>query len=349
MKRTITKVLLILSSLIATMFIGEVFVRLYIHIKPIPTYGDKKFGWRATDNFYRDSILKDAEGKEYRAKVTTDDHGFRLFGNLQSKKVKVLVIGDSFTFAVDVSNDKTYYSLLAKKSKDMEFFAYGVSGYSTLQEFMVLDKYIDLIKPNIVILQLCTNDIFDNCYELEKISAYNIRRDRPYMDLQGNISYKNPGDWPYAVSMFFPHSLLVRFIATRTRTLLHRIIGPDDVIEMEIERDGGRLQQFLNSLTITKKIMNKIRDRASNSLIITFCADDKAPYYSELEQCALSAHFVLIHGIAATLKDYEQHGFTVKAADKYHWNELGHKIVADQIYEFLGSPLLRATHPAKEP
>ena len=182
MKSLTIKVLLVLSSILATLILGEICLRLYFAINPRPIYIEKKLGWRTTENFHREGLLRDAGGQEYYAKVTTDSHGFRLFGDPRSEKVKIFIIGDSFTHAIDVSDDKTYYNLLAKKL-NVEIFAYGCLGYSTLQEFMILDEFIDLIKPNIVILQLCFNDIYDNSYALEKIS-YNSGMTRPYIDLQ---------------------------------------------------------------------------------------------------------------------------------------------------------------------
>ncbi len=334
MKNAVAKVLLALSSLLVIIFVGEACLRLYFYINPRPIYVDKKLGWKVTENFHDESFLKDAEGKGYYSRVTTNKYGFRLFGDPNSKKVKVFVVGDSFTLALAVSDNKTYYSLLAKKLKSMEFFVYGASGYGTLQEFMILDEYIDLINPHIVILQLCRNDFYDNYYKLERIS-YNTGMIRPYMDLQGNIFYDNPGNWPYVISILIPNSRLVRLIATKTKGLLQRTSHSNTVRNNEIKKDETKYRLFEESITITKFIMDKIKKRASNSIICAFSVNNEEPYLSELEKAALTAGFKLIDGVPETVEAYEQQGFTTRAADKAHWNELGHKIVADKIYDHL--------------
>ena len=81
--------------------------------------------------------------------------------------------------------------------------------------------------------------------------------------------------------------------------------------------------------------MVKIKNRVPNSKIFIFPVNVTEPYHSELEKAGLSAGFQLIDGLAETIKVYEQQGFTTRAADKDHWNELGHKIAAEKIYDYL--------------
>ena len=51
------------------------------------------------------------------------------------------------TQALDASDDQTYFSI-AGKILGSTVFAYGCSGYGTLQEYMILDRYIDEIRPD---------------------------------------------------------------------------------------------------------------------------------------------------------------------------------------------------------
>jgi hypothetical protein len=53
-----------------------------------------------------------------------------------------------------------------------ESFAYGVMGYGTLQQYMILDRYLDEIQPGLIILQMCSNDLINNSLSVE------IARDR---------------------------------------------------------------------------------------------------------------------------------------------------------------------------
>ena len=67
-----------------------------------------------------------------------------ILGKINTKKRKILIIGDSFTEGVNVNNDEVYYNYL--DTNKYEIFAYGCGGYGTLQEFMIIDEYFDEIK-----------------------------------------------------------------------------------------------------------------------------------------------------------------------------------------------------------
>jgi hypothetical protein len=93
-------------------------------------------------------------------------------GDVASDKPRVFVIGDSFTQAPeDASDGKTYYSDLKKLG--LEVFAYGGSGYGSLQEFMILDRYYNVVKPDLIVWQYSTNDVVNNSPELETASRVN--------------------------------------------------------------------------------------------------------------------------------------------------------------------------------
>jgi hypothetical protein len=108
-----------------------------------PLYPEKKLGWRATEGYFSQWIAYDAAGKPYQVRGTTDQNGFRFFGNPDFTKIKIFVLGDSYTQAVEVSNEKTYYALLAENFNNLELFVYGGGGYSTLQEYLILDEFIN--------------------------------------------------------------------------------------------------------------------------------------------------------------------------------------------------------------
>jgi len=111
---------------------------------------DKKLGWVVPENYSFKGTEKDIWGKTYPVEIKTGRYGFRMFGDVNSGKPKILFIGDSFTNAFTISNDKTYYGIIGE-AFPVEIFAYGEGGYGTLQEYMILDEYFDLIKPDIIV------------------------------------------------------------------------------------------------------------------------------------------------------------------------------------------------------
>ena len=58
-----------------------------------------------------------------------------------------------------------------------------------MQEFMILQHYFEMIKPDIVILQMCTNDFADNYCKLERETNYKVGQKRPYMSEAGELFY----------------------------------------------------------------------------------------------------------------------------------------------------------------
>ena len=77
-------------------------------------YLDAEFGWLNTENSSTEKVLEDAGGNTYYTKVSTGKYGFKLFGN-NNANTKIFIVGDSFTDATQVSNDKTYWAIFAVK------------------------------------------------------------------------------------------------------------------------------------------------------------------------------------------------------------------------------------------
>jgi hypothetical protein len=156
-----------------------------------PITVDAELGWRATENYRHEDTRESSDGRPYAVKISQNQQGFRIFGQRSSGKPRVFVVGDSFTQATEVSDDKTYYSIMARLL-DLEIFAYGVGGYGSLQEWLIFDKYFDFVNPHLVLWQYSTNDFINNSPELETASRINNNgMVRPYW-VNHQISYVLP-------------------------------------------------------------------------------------------------------------------------------------------------------------
>ena len=154
-----------------------------------PIVLDPHLGWRATDGYTQDLAEQTSGGRIYAVHRSQGWHGFRQYGNVRSTKPKLLVIGDSFTQATAVSDDRTYHALL-QRELGMEVFAYGASGYGTLQEYLLLDEVVDAVQPTVLLWQFCNNDFINNDHALEMASTLNNNGwIRPYWE-QGQIVYR---------------------------------------------------------------------------------------------------------------------------------------------------------------
>jgi hypothetical protein len=88
---------------------------------------DDRLGWRSRANYEVRYRRKTADGVAHMVLYSAGTDGFRLYGNVNAKRPKLLIIGDSFTQTVNVTTHRTYGALLSN-ALDMEVFSYGAGG-----------------------------------------------------------------------------------------------------------------------------------------------------------------------------------------------------------------------------
>jgi lysophospholipase L1-like esterase len=317
--------MVMLITLVLCLIIAEVALRV-VHNSKIHTFElDKKLGWRTVPNLDLVIQTQDFVGTPSTVKIQTNADGFRVYDTTLNTP-RVLIIGDSFTFGKDVSQESTYYSLL-QRSIGGSFFVYGGEGFNTLQEFFILDEFIDQIKPDIVILQFCWNDYLANLPELEQQSLLNNNGyRRPYPNSEGNPEYSNPKGALHTFSLNYSRLLY---------SLLYRSdqafgwSAPDIEIEDIIKRDGTKHQGLQGSKQRTLRVLKKFKERCGNVPTYIFPIDDLAPYYSLTQEISEVSGLEFIPGIGAALREFELTGETTKASDGAHWNAAGHRVTAE--------------------
>ncbi|MEM3101636.1 MAG: hypothetical protein QXT99_09850 [Candidatus Nitrosotenuis sp.] len=101
-----------------------------------------------------------------RVKVfISDEHGFNNPGGLYQKgKVKIAMIGDSFTIGACVDSGDDIASYL--RNKGISVFNAGYSGIGPLIEFAIFKEYIEPLQPDIILwIYYEGNDLEDLRYE----------------------------------------------------------------------------------------------------------------------------------------------------------------------------------------
>lgn len=334
----------ILVAVIVLAIGGEIAIRVYnlfsMYVGPITL--DREFGWRATPNYSFSGKLVDADGKSYSVDMQTNSAGFRTYGDPHAEgRKKVLILGDSFTHAVHVSNDKTYHALLAKEL-DIEVFALGVEGYGTLQEYMMLDEIIDDIQPDAVVLQFCPNDFINNHYDLEMASSQNNNRmRRPYF-AENRITYKNPSEFAMLRNFSASYSRFLYFILTRLDRLNadSSKFSSEESSEKRIVQEGLAYSLFEEAVQVTEELLHKIRLRVPQETpVYVFSTPIGDPDYEQIKRISSISGVVFIDGTTQALDAAERNGITTTAADKAHWSNAGHQVVADVLSAYFGSEL----------
>jgi GDSL-like lipase/acylhydrolase family protein len=90
---------------------------------------------------------------------------------------RILFIGDSFTWGFDVETKDRFTEILRTKLPQADIVNAGVPGYGTDQEYLLLERIWDAIKPDVVVLIYCSdNDRFDNTQNIRYDGYY-----KPYL------------------------------------------------------------------------------------------------------------------------------------------------------------------------
>ncbi|MCK5685239.1 SGNH/GDSL hydrolase family protein [bacterium] len=288
----------------------------------------KGIEWGAAVRFDFKGVVEGFGYVEY----TTQIDGFRHFGKIDTKKIKLLVLGDSFTECSMISDGETYYDYLGKKFDEIELFVYGCGGYSNIQEYIILDKCIDIIKPDLILWQFCSNDPYENNLELNKIiDMHHHHLRRPYIE-KNKIIYKYS-----AINNFFLEKLVRNLFFAKWifiklnyyRASNNKIYDSDDLIKRYPEK-------FKNSFKTTEMILKKIIKRAGLVPIIAFSVDRDTWLDKHFENVCSKLKIPFIPGIPEIITKAKNSGLIIdgSSAKDYHWNKKGHEIAGKKITNF---------------
>ena len=189
--------MLVAAGLLAGFAILEAAIRVRLLFRPPgppePIVLDDRLGWKATPGWIFRGERRDASGRAYPVSIRVDEFGCRAASALAGVQApSVLFVGDSFTHALDVSDDKAYWARVAAL-RGVEVRACGAGGYGTLQELLVLGDALDRFDPAAVVLQFSANDFVNNSYALESRSRINNNgMTRPYLLDDGRIVHRLP-------------------------------------------------------------------------------------------------------------------------------------------------------------
>lgn len=335
-----TSTIVLLNTGLIFFLLGEASLRVKDRMKPLalPDYlvQDERLGWKAKPLFAFDGEAKDAAGVSRQISVRTDAHGFRAFGDTNSVHCKVLFIGDSFTLARDVSDSETYFELL-RQQLGIEVFAYGAEGFNTLQEYLVLDEWIDKIQPNVVVLQLCRNDFIGNTLALTKKSCKNqCHVSQPFMQPGGDIAYINPGEGAWAGALNWLPSRLLASVAYRLDNR-NSIPTEANTVEVTIEAQGSSHPLFADSVKTTTRLLEKFKKRCGEVPLLAFDTTMIEPYHTAFQAICNELEISIVPEVPGSVQGAFENGEAVYAEDRYHWNQVGHAYCAKALAPRIGT------------
>ncbi len=254
--------LLIVGIWIASFVVLDVVIARFVLPKrshdKIFTQHDPVLGWRLRADFSLERREADYTGRE-----TTNSLGFRtpeIALDAAPGVRRIVILGDSHSEGYTVGDDETLARLLERDlGPNLEVISLGVGGYSTDQELLSYVEVGRRFRPDLVVLQFCSNDIAFN------VADHYWRGNKPRFVRYGELlmlrgvpvpDSKSSGLVPDVLS---EHSALFAFLEGQLRQVaIRRAVEEETDIDeawhvtellirdlrRAVEGDGGRLVCF---------------------------------------------------------------------------------------------------------
>jgi hypothetical protein len=192
---------LVVASLIFALVIIELMLRMLGWSFPLFAQPDRDLGWS-----FRPGV-SGWSTHENTAHLRINRYGFR--GPDWTEKpagqtIRIAMLGDSFVDAANVAEDEALNRVVEKELKtcpaignrNVEVLNFGVSGYGTAQQYLLLQQQVAAFQPELVVLAFYAgNDVMNNSRAL----SIEGQKTKPYFvessggELQLDMSFRDSG------------------------------------------------------------------------------------------------------------------------------------------------------------
>jgi len=199
-------------------------------------------------------------------------------------KPTIMVLGDSYVWGADSEADERFTELLKRMIPDHKVLAAGVAGYGTDQEYLLLMRLWEKIRPAAVVLIFCSdNDRLDNRSNI-RYSSYH----KPYFATRPDGSLVLMGQpVPKSQLLYIRDSWLVRhlWLARLATNVYVRLRYPPVAVPDPTEKLVGKIGEYVegNGAKFFVGIQN--HDEALAAYLeanhIPFAKLEGAPFYTQ--------------------------------------------------------------------
>lgn len=263
----------------------------------------------------------------------------RIWGDPQSARRRLVVLGDSMTEARDIPDAGVYATVLGRLL-DVEVFAIGGAGYGTLQEALSLEQVLTVVTPDLVLLQVTSNDFVNNSWELERASWGNTNlRVRPYL-IGGEVVHRFPSRSRAFEGLLTRSRLAHTLMADGLRIGSHlSALGWLTTVDDRIRVEGTAFLEFERSLRTTEQILARMKTRLGAVGLVAFAAD--LPNLQHWRTVCARVDVPLIEEVAVQIVAEETRRKASLRPDGAHWTAEGHRIVGELLAQRLASRMTR--------
>jgi lysophospholipase L1-like esterase len=303
-RRLLRAVLVQTAVVIATLLVAEVVLRAIdlrylrahrVGAERIYNY-DAELGWFPVPN--SDVLFTGMR----TIRVHHNSLGLRDIEPDTTAKPTIAFVGDSFVWGYDAEQNERFTEILRGKLPDRRIINAGVTAYGTDQEFLLLRRLWDRLKPDVVVLMVCTdNDRKDNTVNTRQDGPY-----KPYFDMtQGGfegIPVPRSRHLYFSDNWLARHSWVFRIAVSAYVLIAHPPVSVPDPTERLI----GMMKEFVELNDAKFLVGLQYREPALEAAL----ASMKIPY---------------------TSFDGAEHEF----GDGDHWTPKGHQQVAERLLTLL--------------
>jgi len=327
--------LLLFIAIVISLAIGEIILRVFSYD---PYLTDEKYGFRHDHPITFHRTVEDNPGVFRTVTVEMFENGFKRWGDVNTSKKKVLIVGDSFTEMRLTNNGEEWFAYMENAFPNTEFFVYGAGGFGTLQEYFVIDDYIDIIKPDIIIVQMHYNDYVNNDFETD-LREYPMSNmvSRPFLE-NGTIVMRLPLKFAairkysrlggYVLMLY--DNLYKMYILRHKDNYFNKKYGPECWSDYEnCKVFGGRFNETLNT---TEQIFMMMRARAGDTPIYLFNVDTRVKWAEE--EIADKANLTYIPGVSDFVYRHHNLGVNTQILNDGHWNLVGNRLAGEYLVKY---------------
>jgi hypothetical protein len=266
---------------------------------------DARLGW-----FPREGSSSEFTGSR-TVSVRHNSHGFRDEEFLPKTRPRIAFLGDSFVWGYDVQEEERFTEKLQVMIPDWEVLNLGVSGFGTDQEFLLLQSWYDMLRPDIVFLVYTAGSD-----DLDNVKVYNYGGYfKPYYYVRGDTLELRGVPAPKgAYYHYVEHPMLFRSYFARSIAL-----------GLDRARRWGEPMPTRNPTVYILEEMKEFLQARDTQLAIGFHGYTDVPFGDkEREFC---------DQLGIPCLDLSNQ--MVYPDKSNHWTPEGHDLVAGRIYRFL--------------
>lgn len=310
-----------------TLLAVELAVRLVIPSNQLEFVADEDVLWRVRPR--QTTYRLESNGRSYVFE-TIDSDGFRatLTPDATPNRIRILALGDSFTFGQGVADHETFCSQLETISgHNLDVINAGVPGWGVFQEQMRLPRIIGAIRPDFVLVTFVEKDAYRQPFPSEEERRAFLRESRVKNAIRNaSKSLTLLGRTVQKLQLFYARKAVPNAQAEKTQ----EAEGPTDTFKRCLEADLARILS-----------MRDISSAHGARLVIMLWpqATQNTDYFLETMTGFGRQHDIGIINLSDTLAGVSRDQWTLPHDG--HPNSLGHKLAARRLFGFFCENLPR--------